>query len=55
MGKLIAVVDDESDIVELVKLNLEKEGFAVSTHKVSASKKGRGRYHQIWCAKRPKS
>ncbi len=34
---------------------LKKEGFVVTTHKVSASKKGRGRYHQIWSAQRPKS
>lgn len=27
MGKLIAVVDDEADIVELVSVNLEKAGF----------------------------
>lgn len=31
---------------------LGKAGFAVATHKVSASRKGRGRYHQIWCARR---
>lgn len=29
MGKLIAVVDDEPDIVELVSVNLEKSGFKV--------------------------
>lgn len=29
MGKLIAVVDDEPDIVELVSVNLEKAGFKV--------------------------
>lgn len=29
MGKLIAVVDDEADIVELVSVNLEKAGFKV--------------------------
>jgi len=29
MGKLIAVVDDEPDIVELVSLNLQKAGFKV--------------------------
>ena len=34
---------------------LGKAGFIVTTHKVSASKKGRGRYHQIWTAKKPKS
>jgi spermidine synthase len=33
---------------------LKKQGFGVETHKVSASKKGRGRFHQIWIAKRPK-
>jgi spermidine synthase len=33
---------------------LRKQGFSVETHKVSASKKGRGRFHQIWTAKRPK-
>ncbi len=32
---------------------LKKQGFSVETHKVSASKKGRGRFHQIWTAKRP--
>ena len=32
---------------------LQKQGFTVTTHKVSASRKGRGRYHQIWTAKRP--
>ncbi|MCP4447756.1 MAG: hypothetical protein GY811_20825 [Myxococcales bacterium] len=31
---------------------LEKRGFAVQTHRVSASKKGRGRYHQIWAARK---
>lgn len=31
---------------------LKKQGFVVATHKVSASKKGRGRFHQIWTAKR---
>ncbi len=31
---------------------LGKAGFLVETHKVSASKKGRGRYHQIWTAKK---
>lgn len=34
---------------------LQKRDFVVSTHKVSASKKGRGRYHQIWTAKRPRA
>ncbi len=29
VGKLIAVVDDEADIVELVSVNLEKAGFRV--------------------------
>ena len=29
MGKLIAVVDDEADIVELVSVNLKKAGFRV--------------------------
>lgn len=29
MGKLITVVDDEADIVELVSVNLEKAGFKV--------------------------
>jgi DNA-binding response OmpR family regulator len=29
MGKMIAVVDDEADIVELVSVNLEKAGFKV--------------------------
>lgn len=29
MGKFIAVVDDEADIVELVSVNLEKSGFRV--------------------------
>jgi DNA-binding response OmpR family regulator len=29
MGKLIAVLDDEADIVELVSVNLEKAGFRV--------------------------
>ncbi|MEJ2568562.1 MAG: response regulator, partial [candidate division WOR-3 bacterium] len=29
MSKLIAVVDDEEDIVELVSVNLEKSGFRV--------------------------
>lgn len=33
---------------------LKKQGFSVETNKVSASKKGRGRFHQIWTAKRPK-
>lgn len=33
---------------------LGKAGFTVTTHKVSASKKGRGRYHQIWTAKKPR-
>ena len=32
---------------------LKKQGFVVATHKVSASKKGRGRFHQIWTARRP--
>ncbi len=31
---------------------LEKRGFAVTTHRVSASRKGRGRYHQIWIARK---
>jgi DNA-binding response OmpR family regulator len=31
MNKLIAVVDDEPDIVELVSLNLQRTGFAVKT------------------------
>lgn len=42
--------DDDSAFTK----RLQKRGFAVKTHKVSASKKGRGRYHQIWTAKRPK-
>tara|TARA_R110002096_G_scaffold171490_6_gene344560 strand:+ start:22689 stop:23363 length:675 start_codon:yes stop_codon:yes gene_type:complete len=33
---------------------LERSGFAVTTHRVSASKKGRGRYHQIWTARKGK-
>ncbi|MBN2280028.1 MAG: response regulator transcription factor [Candidatus Marinimicrobia bacterium] len=32
MGKLIAVVDDEPDILELVSLNLKKEGYRVKTY-----------------------
>ena len=31
---------------------LEKRGFKVQTHRVSGSKKGRGRYHQIWTARK---
>lgn len=34
---------------------LEKQGFAVAVHKVSASRKGRGRHHWIWIATRPKA
>jgi spermidine synthase len=33
---------------------LQKAGLAVETHKVSASRKGRGRYHQVWTARLPK-
>ncbi len=33
---------------------LEKRGFDVKTHRVSASRKGRGRYHQIWIARKPR-
>jgi spermidine synthase len=33
---------------------LEKRGFKVETHRVSASKQGRGRYHQIWTARKGK-
>lgn len=33
---------------------LSQRGFAVTTHKISASKKGRGRFHQIWTARRPR-
>jgi len=32
---------------------LSRVGFIVATHKISASKKGRGRYHQIWTARKP--
>lgn len=31
---------------------LEKRGFDVKTYRVSASRKGRGRYHQIWAARK---
>lgn len=31
---------------------LQKRGFVVKTHRISASRKGRGRYHQIWIAKK---
>lgn len=32
---------------------LEKEGFEVKVHRVPGSRKGRGRYHTIWIARRP--
>ena len=49
-GGVLAVwsFDDDASFTR----RLEKRGFAVQTHKVSASKKGRGRYHQVWTAKR---
>lgn len=31
---------------------LEHGGFEVTPHRVSASRKGRGRYHQVWIARR---
>lgn len=40
--------DDEPSFTR----RLEKRGFKVQTHRVSASKKGRGRYHQIWTARK---
>jgi len=42
--------DDEPSFTR----RLGAAGFSVKTHKVSASKKGRGRYHQIWTARRPR-
>ena len=52
-GGIFAVwsFDDEPSFTR----RLEKRGFSVHTHKVSASKKGRGRYHQIWTARRGRS
>lgn len=49
-GGIFAVwsFDDEPKFTR----RLEKRGFSVQTHRVSASKKGRGRYHQIWTAKK---
>lgn len=32
---------------------LERQGFAAVVNRVSASRKGRGRYHYIWVARRP--
>jgi len=32
---------------------LERQGFSVEVHRVSASRKGRGRYHFVWVALRP--
>jgi spermidine synthase len=31
---------------------LEQQGFAVQLHKVPGSRKGRGRYHYVWAARR---
>ncbi len=31
---------------------LERQGFAVKLNRVSASRKGRGRYHYVWVARR---
>ncbi|MFW6052004.1 MAG: spermidine synthase [Myxococcota bacterium] len=32
---------------------LERQGFAVKAHRVPGSRKGRGRYHVVWAARRP--
>ena len=32
---------------------LERQGFATRVHRISASRKGRGRYHFVWIARRP--
>ena len=32
---------------------LDKEGFEVTVHRVEGSRKGRGRHHVIWVARRP--
>ncbi len=32
---------------------LERKGFAVKVNRVSASRKGRGRHHYVWVARRP--
>jgi spermidine synthase len=34
-------------------LRLRSQGFAVEVHRVHGSRKGRGRYHYIWEARRP--
>lgn len=34
---------------------LTRQGFASQVHRVPGSRKGRGRYHWIWVARRPKS
>jgi len=37
LGRLIAVVDDEKDILELVKLHLKRAGFEVETFKTAGA------------------
>lgn len=33
---------------------LERQGFAATVHKVTGSRKGRGRHHRVWIATRPR-
>jgi hypothetical protein len=34
---------------------LQRQGFYAEAHRVEGSRKGRGRYHAVWIARRPSS
>jgi spermidine synthase len=50
-GGVLAVWSFSDD--DLFTRRLERQGFAVKVHRVSASRKGRGRFHVVWVAVRP--